>query len=393
MWPRKRIDISWRDLFFGLWKSFCSDSLSEAQDDCQKVWSTTESSLVCLSVRSCFDLLLSELNWDHGSEVLISPITIPGMVSILEEHGLVPVPVDIDIETMVPSAESLTSAITSRTKAILIAHLFGAITDVDSIGEFAKEHGLLFFEDCAQAYVGNTYHGHTQADVSMFSFGPIKTATALGGGILWIRDEELCHKLQDRQNSYPVESRWTFLKRVGLYSLLKCLGNRRQFGLFVRLCDLIGLDYEKILGNAVRSFRGEQFFERIRKRPSAPLCRLLERRLQHFDKQRQTRRSELGRLLAEQLTGVVQIPARCTMAHAYWVFPILVEANRDEFVKALRRNGFDAHSSGQLRLVESQTFLLNAEDVTDSIVYLPLEPEMQNSDIERMTEVIRTQRQ
>jgi dTDP-4-amino-4,6-dideoxygalactose transaminase len=50
---------------------------------------------------------------------------------------------------------------------------------------------LLVVEDCAQAYCGTEFDGHPDADVAIFSFGPIKTATASGGGLLRVRDGEL----------------------------------------------------------------------------------------------------------------------------------------------------------------------------------------------------------
>ena len=58
---------------------------------------------MCLSVRSAWDLLLHVLAWPAGSEVIVSAITHPDMITILRAHGLVPVPVDVDLDTLAPS--------------------------------------------------------------------------------------------------------------------------------------------------------------------------------------------------------------------------------------------------------------------------------------------------
>ena len=166
---------------------------------------------VCLSVRTGLDLVLKALELPVGSEVLISAMTIPDMVRILKHHGLVPVPLDLRARDMSPQVELLENGLTPKTKAILVAHLLGGRFDMIPFVEFAKRHGLCLLEDCGQAFEGDRYHGHDEADVSMFSFGPIKTATALGGGLLRVKNEDLRQRIRTRQFEYPVQSSWFFL--------------------------------------------------------------------------------------------------------------------------------------------------------------------------------------
>ena len=63
--------------------------------------------LVCLSVRSGFDLLLQALALPAGSEILVSAVTHPDMVNIIERHDLRAVPVDLDLATLAPRAEAI----------------------------------------------------------------------------------------------------------------------------------------------------------------------------------------------------------------------------------------------------------------------------------------------
>ena len=141
-------------------------------------------------------MLLAALGLPPKSEVLVSAVTIEGMVWIIQGHDLLPVPIDLEMRRMAPTLESLRRAITPATRAIVVAHLFGSLIPLDGIIEVAKRHGLLVIEDCAQAFDGGRYKGNPHADVSMFSFGPIKSATALGGGLLRVRDRKLLQRMR-----------------------------------------------------------------------------------------------------------------------------------------------------------------------------------------------------
>ena len=194
MWCRKRIDIAWSDLAAGIFGSLFSRDPAVYEQAIEKAWPAGDRAIFpCLSVRSGWDLLLTALDLPAGSEVLMSAMTIPDMAGIAQAHGLVPVPLELDPALAAPTPETLRQAITPRSRIVLIAHLFGNRIDLNPHIAIAREHNLLFIEDCAQAYAGPQFAGHREADVSMFSFGTIKTATALGGGVLHLRDRELCN--------------------------------------------------------------------------------------------------------------------------------------------------------------------------------------------------------
>ena len=99
--------------------------------------------------------LAGRIDLPRGAEVLVSAITIPDMIRIIEHHGLVPVPVDLDPQRMSPGEEQWRQAITPATKMILVAP------------PVRRPHGngrrswnwpggtsLLVVEDCAQAFAG-----------------------------------------------------------------------------------------------------------------------------------------------------------------------------------------------------------------------------------------------
>jgi perosamine synthetase len=170
--------------------------------------------LVCFSVRSGWDLWLGAQGFRAGDEALVSAVTHPDMVRIIRRHGLRAVPVDIDPEMLAPRPWMLEAALTPRTRVVLVAHLFGGRMDLGPVARFAREHGLLLVEACAQAFQGLERVGDSAADVSMYSFGTLKTSTALGGAVLRVHDREVLGRMPGIESSYPFQDRGGYLKKL-----------------------------------------------------------------------------------------------------------------------------------------------------------------------------------
>lgn len=392
MWARKRIDIGWFDLLCVKGWTVFPWGQKNSQSMLETMWSANADALACLSVRSGFDLLLGQLQLPQGSEVLMSAVTIQDMARIIEHHGLVPVPVDLDPATMAPVPEELERAITPQTKVILIAHLFGGIIDFTPYTEIAAMHDLILIEDCAQAFDGDQYKGHPQSDVVMFSFGPIKTATALGGGILTVHDRNLLFQMRAKQSDYPVQKRIGYLKRACTYTLLKLIGSYYAFGMLVKICKFLGRDYETLLNGVVRNFPADEFFDALRQQPCTPLCLLMCRRINKFSLLRQDRRIEAGRLLNKKLSPYFHCPSGRLIRHTYWVLPVEVDHDSD-IATRLRENGFDAATASQLRPVSPpetrpDQIPQQAIDCLSRVIYLPLYPEIPDFELIRMADLM-----
>ncbi|MFB2879837.1 DegT/DnrJ/EryC1/StrS family aminotransferase [Floridanema aerugineum] len=222
LYPRLNLDISFADLAFGLfpWLSKSSVQNSSIIQDFSR---NHKQVLVTLSVRTAFDLWLQALNLPKGTEVLMSAINIRDMQEIVKNHGLIPVPVDINLDTLAPDIELLKSLISPKSRVFVIAHLFGSIIDLEPIVEICQKHQILLVEDCAQAFCGTSYCGASSADVSLFSFGPIKSSTALGGAIACIQDSMIAEKMVTLAAEYPCRSELWFCQRVFKYWGLKVL--------------------------------------------------------------------------------------------------------------------------------------------------------------------------
>lgn len=391
MWVRKRLDIGWADLACGFVRSWISTSRDDLIERIEQAWSPAGEALACLSVRTGFDLLLASLRLPKHSEVLLSAVTIPDMVRIIEHHGLVPVPVDVEAGRMAPSLEALRGAITPRTRVLVVAHLFGGRVTMEPILEFAAQHGLFVIEDCAQAFDGE-YRGHARSDAAMFSFGPIKTATALGGAVVRVRDQVLLDRAHRQQSGYRVQSRWFYLRRVLKYSALKAFSPRPMYRLVLWGCRLAGRDHDIVINDAVRGFAGDDFFGRIRQQPSDPLLAVLSRRLHTYSRRRLQGRAAKGNWLVDSLRGVLALPGADAQPHNHWVMPVLVD-DPPRAIAVLRNAGFDATQGQSLCVVSPPTDRPELEPTTaretlGRIVFLPFYPELTWRALRAMSRVL-----
>lgn len=128
-----------------------------------------------------------------GDEVIVPTLTYVASANAVTYTGATPIFVDSEPDTWQISPEDIRAKITSRTKAIMPVHLYGAPCDMDAIMAIAAEHGLLVVEDCAEA-IGTLYKGQhvgTFGDISTFSFFGNKTITTGEGGMVVTNNQTL----------------------------------------------------------------------------------------------------------------------------------------------------------------------------------------------------------
>ncbi len=132
-----------------------------------------------------------------GDETIVSSITFAASSNCVLYCGAKPVFADIDAETYNIDPDSIRERITPATKAIVAVDFTGQAVRLDEIREICKEHNLLLIEDAAHA-IGTKYKGQpvgSIADMTCFSFHPVKTVTGGEGGAVTTNDEQLYHKL------------------------------------------------------------------------------------------------------------------------------------------------------------------------------------------------------
>jgi perosamine synthetase len=391
MWVRLQLDFTWWDFAYGV-SCLCQPHDHAAlKKSIEKRWSPEGSALAVLSVRSGFDLFLGTMQWPAGSEIVFSALNIPGMTMIARQHGIVPVPADLDLDRLAPNLDLLEQAITPRTKAILVAHLYGNFVPLEPILEIACKHNLMLIEDCAENYDG-MYHGHPDADVSLFSFGPLKTATSLAGGVLRAKDPELFTRMQARHEQWPSQGRVDYFNRLCKYGTMKFFGARWIYAETRRVAKLVVGDVDKMIHHSAKSFLDEKIMDLLRQKPCGPLLASMARRFVNFDHRRIAERTANGKLLTNLLRGQVVCPGAEVEPHNYWLFPVLM-TDTAKAITALAEAGFDATQVQTMRAVETppdrpELEPLRVKEALEHMVLVPCYPGIPGSELKRMAEVL-----
>lgn len=151
----------------------------------------------CASGSAAIHVAIAALDLEPGDEVITTPITDMGALSPILYQAAIPVFADVDPQTCNVTAKTIEAAISPRTRAIVVTHLFGNPCDMDAIMALADEHRIPVIEDCAQAY-GATYSGRhvgTFGSVGCFSLQQGKHITCGEGGIVVTDDDALARRM------------------------------------------------------------------------------------------------------------------------------------------------------------------------------------------------------
>lgn len=151
------------------------------------------SSANLLAVSSLTSHKLGERQLKKGDEVITVAAGFPTTVNPIVQNGLVPVFVDVELETYNIDARKIEEAISEKTKAIIVAHTLGNPFDLEKIQQIAKKYNLWLIEDNCDA-LGATYNGQktgTFGDIATFSFYPAHHITMGEGGALITNNPQL----------------------------------------------------------------------------------------------------------------------------------------------------------------------------------------------------------
>lgn len=231
----------------------------------------------------------------EGDEVIVPANTYIASILAISENRLVPVLVEPDTLRYNIDPEKIEAAVTSRTRAILVVHLYGQTCDMTPICEIASRRGLKIVEDCAQSH-GAVYKGTkcgALGDAAGFSFYPGKNLGALGdGGAVTTSDEVLA----------------TVIRRIANY------GTSRKY---------------------INEYKGRN--SRLDEIQAATLSLKLE----YLDADTRRRRQIALRYRREIVNRAVVLPqVVCEEEHVWHIFPILVE-KRDQLQVYLRDAGVE----------------------------------------------------
>lgn len=309
----------------------------------------------CVGVASgaaAIQLALEALGVGAGDEVIIPANTFFGSVAPVLRVGATPVLVDCDEETATISPEQVEAAIGSRTKAVLAVHLYGQPADVDPLQELCVHRGVALVEDACQAH-GARYKGRRAGSlgrIAAFSFYPSKNLGAYGdGGAVTTDDPELAERIR-------------VLRNVGQSSTY----NHVAVGANERL-DTI----------------------------QAAVLRVKLRHLDSWNGHRRGHAAAYDEALSET---AVQTPQRAPWAEHVWHLYVIRTERREELREALRTRGIATglHYPAPVHLQPALASLGHeqgafpvAESWSRQLLSLPMFPELDRSEIDRVAAAIR----
>lgn len=316
---------------------------------------------------SALDIAVASLNLPKGSEVITTPFTFAATSNALLYNDLKPIFADIDRDTRNIDPEDIERKITPRTKAIIYVDYAGHPCEIEEIQDIANENNLYLIEDACHSF-GASYHGQkigNFADITVFSFHPVKPITTGEGGAVVTNNLKLAQKTRmlhshgidkDTISRYGPNAGWAY--------------DMKMLGRNYRMTDI-----QAALG-----------ISQLKK-----IDRFIERR------------NEIASYYEELLKDIdlLSLPSiKDGIIHGWHIYTVLLDEtiNRDNLFKYLRTEkniGTNVHYIPVYRHTYYQeTFDFKekdypvTEDVFNRIITLPLYPSMEEKDVEYVTSSI-----
>ena len=151
---------------------------------------------------AALDVAIEALGIGFGDEVIMPTFTIISCIHQIIRAGAKPVLIDSDPVTWNMNVNQIEEKITTRTKAIMVVHIYGLPVDLDPILDLASQYGLKVIEDAAEMH-GQTYKDKpcgSFGDISTFSFYPNKNITTGEGGMLVTNNDDLAEDSRSLRN-------------------------------------------------------------------------------------------------------------------------------------------------------------------------------------------------
>jgi perosamine synthetase len=153
---------------------------------------------------AALEVAVMALELEKGSEIIVPTFTIISCLAPIIRCGLKPVLVDSYQDTWNMNVEQIEDKITSKTRAIMVVHIYGLPVDMNEVIRLAKKYNLYIIEDAAEMH-GQTYNGKrcgSFGDISTFSFYPNKLITSGEGGMVLTDNKVLAERCKSIRNLY-----------------------------------------------------------------------------------------------------------------------------------------------------------------------------------------------
>ena len=295
------------------------------------------------------NLIIKAYGFGNGDEIIVPANTYIATILAISENGCIPILVEPDIKTYNINPDSIEEKITTKTKAIMVVHLYGQAVQMEKIWKIAKKYNLKIIEDSAQAH-GAIYQENRTGnlgDASGFSFYPGKNLGCIGdGGAVTTNDEELFNKI----------------KAIANY------GSDRKY---------------------------HHIYKGVNSRLDEIQAAVLDIKLKHLDSDNNKRR-EISKYYRENIKNskIILPETYDEKSHVWHIFAVRTQ-NRDEFQKYLTEKGIQTiihyptppHIQGAYKEWNNLSFPIT-EEIHNTILSLPISPVMTDSEIEKVVEVV-----
>ena len=296
-----------------------------------------------------------------GDEVIVPPITFAATANAVVYEGGTPVFADVEPETLLLDAGAIEEKVTPRTRAIIAVDYAGQPCDYAALRKIASKHKLALIADGCHALGATRNDGRVGvlADMTAFSFHPVKHITTGEGGMVTTDNAEFaCHLRQFRNHGISTDSRERAERGSWFYEM-------RELGYNYRITDI-----QCALGISQM------------------------RRLNSWLERRRALAAIYDRLFAS-CAEVRPLTVHRGVVHAYHLYVVKVAGNRQELYSALLSEGIGVnvhyipvylHPYYQERFGTHPGLCPNAEAAYESILSLPMFPDMSDEDAVRVAE-------
>ena len=281
-----------------------------------------------------------------GDEVIVPSFTFAATANSVALTGATPIFADIALDDFTLDPASVEASITERTKAIMPVHLYGHPAKMAELQAIADKHGLMIFEDAAQAH-GASLNGTPVGafgTFAMFSLYPTKNMTSGEGGMVSAIDEEVERNLRLYRNQGMLQQY-----------------HNEVVGLNNRMTDI-----------------------------HAAIGRVQLTKVGAWTKQRQ----DNAAFLSANLEGVTPPPVADGAVHVYHQYTIRVPQDRDGMAKALKEQYnvgsgmFYPVPNHRLKPFMADVDLPNTDQAALECLSLPVHPSLSQGDLERIVEAV-----
>ena len=308
----------------------------------------------CVGVANGLDaiyLALRALDVGVGDEVIVPAHTFIATWLAVTNCGATPVPVEPELNGYNIDPTLIEAAISKKTKAIIMVHLYGQPCDIDEIHSIAKRHGVRVIEDAAQAH-GATYKGKRiggHSDVVTWSFYPGKNLGAFGdGGAITTNDQDLAENIQ-------------------------------------------------ILGNYGSKYKYEHSELGINSRLDPIQAAILNVKLNYLDSWNKTRQEIAKRYIGTFENSVVLCPRENGWTNSAWHLFVIETSDRDLFQGQLSSVNIESmihypkapHQQTAYSAAFAGKKFERAERLSSSVLSLPIGPGMSNEDVSFVCEAVK----